>query len=59
MSAPTKQRARPREEALADLGSAFKGAMAAIRRLRGRDINRHGELSLARYHLLSGPRRHG
>jgi DNA-binding MarR family transcriptional regulator len=54
MSAPAKQRARPREEAVAELGAAFKGAMAAIRRLRGRDTHRHGELSFAQYHLLSG-----
>jgi len=54
MNAATKQRARPREEALAELGSAFKGAMAAIRRLRGRDTHRPGELSFAQYHLLFG-----
>jgi len=58
MTAPTKQRARPREEAIAQLGSAFKGAMAAIRRLRGRDTHRHGELSFAQYHLLSGLAEH-
>jgi DNA-binding MarR family transcriptional regulator len=54
MSAPAKQRTRSREEAFAQLGSAFKGAMAAIRRLRGRDTHRHGELSFAQYHLLAG-----
>jgi MarR family transcriptional regulator, organic hydroperoxide resistance regulator len=54
MNAPTKQRARPREEALDQLGSAFRGVMAAIRRLRGRDTHRHGELSFAQYHLLCG-----
>jgi DNA-binding MarR family transcriptional regulator len=54
MTAPTKQRARPREEAIAQLGAAFKGTMAAIRRLRGRDTHRHGELSFAQYHLLCG-----
>jgi DNA-binding MarR family transcriptional regulator len=54
MSTPAKQRANSREEALAQLGSAFKGAMAAIRRLRGRDTHRHGELSFAQYQLLSG-----
>jgi DNA-binding MarR family transcriptional regulator len=54
MSAQTRQRARPREEALAQLGSAFKGAMAAIRRLRGRDTHRPCELSFAQYHLLFG-----
>jgi DNA-binding MarR family transcriptional regulator len=58
MTAPTKQRARPRDEAIAQLGSAFKGAMAAIRRLRGRDTHRHGELSFAQYHLLCGLAEH-
>jgi DNA-binding MarR family transcriptional regulator len=54
MSAPAKQRARPRDEALTELGTAFKGTMAAVRRLRGRDTHRHGELGFAQYHLLSG-----
>jgi DNA-binding MarR family transcriptional regulator len=54
MNASTKQCERHREEALAELGSSFKGAMAAIRRLRGRDTHRHDELSFAQYHLLSG-----
>src|SRR5665213_129030 len=54
MNAPAKPRARAREEAITQLGSAFKGAMAAIRRLRGRDTHRHGELSFAQYHVLSG-----
>jgi DNA-binding MarR family transcriptional regulator len=53
-AAPAKQRAHPREEALTRLGTAFKGAMAAARRLRGRDTHRHGELSFAQYQLLSG-----
>jgi MarR family transcriptional regulator, organic hydroperoxide resistance regulator len=54
VSAPVKQRARPREQALSELSSAFKGAMAAIRRLRGRDTHHHGELSFAQYQLLAG-----
>jgi hypothetical protein len=54
VSAPTTHRARPREEALSQLGTAFKGAMVAIRRLRGRDTHRHGELSFAQYQLLAG-----
>jgi DNA-binding MarR family transcriptional regulator len=58
MTTPTKQRARPREEAITQLGSAFKGAMAAIRRLRGRDTHRHGELSFAQYHLVCGLAEH-
>jgi DNA-binding MarR family transcriptional regulator len=43
-----------REEALAQLGAAFKGTMAALRRLRGRETHRHGELSFAQYQLLFG-----
>jgi DNA-binding MarR family transcriptional regulator len=58
MTAATKQRPRAREQAIAELGSSFKGAMAAIRRLRGRDTHRHGELSFAQYHLLSGLAEH-
>jgi hypothetical protein len=53
MNAPTNQRAHPRDEALDQHGSAFNGAMAAIRRLRGRDTHGPGELSYAPYHLLS------
>ena len=54
MSAPTKQRAGSREDAMTQLSVAFKGSMGAIRRLRGRDTHRHGELSFAQYHLLFG-----
>jgi DNA-binding MarR family transcriptional regulator len=43
-----------REEALTRLGGAFKGIMGALRRLRGRDTHRPGELSFAQYHLLFG-----
>lgn len=42
----------PRPEALEHLASAFKAAMAAVRRLRGRDTHRPGELSYAQYTLL-------
>jgi DNA-binding MarR family transcriptional regulator len=38
------------------LGSSFKGLMAAVRRLRGRESRRHGELSDAQYRLLFGLR---
>ena len=34
------------------LGRSFKGAMAAVRRLRGREVRRPGELSDAQYGLL-------
>ena len=43
-----------REESLQQLGSAFRGIMGALRRLRGRDTHRAGELSFAQYHLLFG-----
>jgi len=46
------ERTATREEAVARLGSAFKGALGAVRRLRGRDTHRPGELSFAQYHLL-------
>jgi DNA-binding MarR family transcriptional regulator len=48
----TKSRTETREEALEQLGSAFRGIMAALRRLRGRDTHRPGELSFAQFHLL-------
>jgi DNA-binding MarR family transcriptional regulator len=41
-----------REEAVTQLGAAFKGTMGAIRRLRGRETHLHGELSFAQYQLL-------
>ena len=41
-----------RSEALEELGRAFKGVSAAIRRLRGRETHHPGELSYAQYGLL-------
>jgi DNA-binding MarR family transcriptional regulator len=41
-----------RAEALEQLGRSFKRAMAAVRRLRGRETHRPGELSYAQYALL-------
>jgi DNA-binding MarR family transcriptional regulator len=41
-----------REAAVARFSSAFKGAMGAVRRLRGRDTHRHGEPSYAQFGLL-------
>lgn len=43
-----------RTEALAVLGRAFKGTVAALRRLRARETHRPGELSYAQYGLLFG-----
>lgn len=58
MNASTKQRARSRDGAVAQLQDAFKDVMVATRRLRGRDTHRHGELSYAQYHLLCGLAEH-
>jgi DNA-binding MarR family transcriptional regulator len=41
-----------REAASQALGRAFKGAIAAVRRLRGRDTHRPGEIAHAQYALL-------
>ena len=41
-----------RAEAIASLGSSFKRAMVAVRRLRGRDTQRPGTPSFAQYQLL-------
>ena len=43
-----------RAEALARVGRSFKAAMAAVRRLRGRETHRTGQLSYAQYGLLFG-----
>ena len=58
-AAPAQAPVDARDEALRRVGLAFKGAMAAIRRLRGRDTHRPGELSFAQYHLLFGLSEHG
>jgi DNA-binding MarR family transcriptional regulator len=39
-------------EAMEDVGHAFKAAMAAVRRMRGRETHRSDELSYAQYGLL-------
>jgi DNA-binding MarR family transcriptional regulator len=41
-----------RTEALEGLGRAFKAAQAAVRRMRGRETHRPGELSYAQFGLL-------
>jgi DNA-binding MarR family transcriptional regulator len=43
-----------RVESLEELGRSFKGAMAALRRMRGRETHQPGELSYAQYGLLFG-----
>jgi DNA-binding MarR family transcriptional regulator len=48
-----------RASALEQLGHSFKATMAAVRRLRGRETHRPGELSYAQYSLLFGLARGG
>jgi len=43
-----------RTEVMEVVGRAFKGAMAALRRLRGRETQSPGELTYAQYGLLFG-----
>jgi DNA-binding MarR family transcriptional regulator len=57
-SVVTPPRSGRREQAFEDLAAAFRGALAAVRRLRGRDTQRPGELSFAQYHLLFGLHEH-
>jgi DNA-binding MarR family transcriptional regulator len=45
-------------EAAVELGAAFKGMLAAVRRLRGRETRGDGSLSDAQYGLLFGLRGH-
>lgn len=47
--------AHDRTQALEAFGRAFKGALAALRRMRGRELQHHaGELNYAQYGLLFG-----
>ncbi len=46
--------APPAADAYEQVGRSFKHAMGAMRRLRGRDTHRPGELSYAQYGLLFG-----
>ena len=45
---------KERSEVLQELGQSFKRTTAALRRLRGRETHRPGELSYAQYILLFG-----
>jgi DNA-binding MarR family transcriptional regulator len=54
----TATRAPSRPRALEHLGRSFKGAMAAVRRLRGRETRRPGELGDAQYGVLFSLRDH-
>jgi DNA-binding MarR family transcriptional regulator len=47
-------KAPTRTDVLEEVGRSFKGAMAALRRLRGRETHQPGELSYAQYGLLFG-----
>jgi MarR family transcriptional regulator, organic hydroperoxide resistance regulator len=53
MSAQAQQTV-PELDAVSAVGQAFKGAMAAVRRFRGRETRRGGTLSDAQYSLLFG-----
>jgi len=58
-AAPRQRRAAsgadaPAQDSVAAFGASFKAAMAAVRRLRGRDTHRPGELSYAQCSLLFG-----
>jgi DNA-binding MarR family transcriptional regulator len=44
--------ATPRTDLIEAVGRSFKGATAALRRLRGRETHRPGELSYAQFGLL-------
>jgi len=63
MSAPVAEPASAatagEESAARVFGHSFKRAIAAVRRLRGRDTHRPGELSYAQYGLLFGLAEHG
>lgn len=54
----TPARGEPALDPYSALGRSFKGAMAAVRRLRGRETRGHGELSDAQYGLLFSLRDH-
>jgi MarR family transcriptional regulator, organic hydroperoxide resistance regulator len=43
---------RGRAQAMAALAQSFKGAIAAVRRLRGQETHRHDALSQAQYQVL-------
>jgi DNA-binding MarR family transcriptional regulator len=45
-------KSRPRTDVMEEVGHAFKRTMAAVRRMRGRETHRQGELSYAQYGLL-------
>jgi DNA-binding MarR family transcriptional regulator len=53
---PTGAGGRVDREAARELGASFKGVLAAVRRLRGRETRRDGCLSDAQYGLLFGLR---
>jgi DNA-binding MarR family transcriptional regulator len=50
----TTVKARDRAEVLEELGQSFRAVTAAVRRLKGRETHKPGELSHAQYGLLFG-----
>ena len=47
-----------RDQALDDLRDSFRGILASVRRLKGRDTHRPGEPSFAQFHLLAALTEH-
>jgi DNA-binding MarR family transcriptional regulator len=47
-----------RDQALDDLRDSFRGILASVRRLKGRDTHRPGEPSFAQFHLLAALMEH-
>jgi DNA-binding MarR family transcriptional regulator len=60
-AAPARRRppSAAHRAAVSDFALSFKAAMGAVRRLRGRESHRPGELSYAQYGLLFGLSQHG
>jgi DNA-binding MarR family transcriptional regulator len=50
--AATTTKAAPKQEAMETLAHSFKAAIAAVRRVRGRDTHNPGALSHAQYQVL-------
>jgi DNA-binding MarR family transcriptional regulator len=55
----TAVKAKDRNEVLDELGQSFRAVTAAVRRLKGRETQKPGELSHAQYGLLFGIARGG
>jgi DNA-binding MarR family transcriptional regulator len=58
-SADAAEAGETRDEALRELGLAFRGAFCSLRSLRGRDTHRAGQVGHAQYELLGELRDRG